>query len=162
MISYDICLSLSDLFYLLWQSLGPSMLLQMTWFHFFLWLSNILLYMYTMHLYPFIMAFPGGLEGKESACNAGDLGLIPGLGRAFREGNGYPLQYSCLENSKDRGVWRATVTWVTKELDRTEQLTLTHSSVDGHLFLIFLSANFMSILKSIYSWCPINCKFLKW
>ena len=107
--------------------------------------------MYTMHLYPFIMAFPGGLEGKESACNAGDLGLIPGLGRSFREGNGYPLQYSCLENSKDRGVWRATVTWVTKELDRTEQLTLTHSSVDGHLFLIFLSANFMSILKSIYS-----------
>ena len=63
--------------------------------------------MYTMHLYPFIMAFPGGLEGKESACNAGDLGLIPGLGRSFREGNGYPLQYSCLENSKDRRAWRA-------------------------------------------------------
>ena len=79
--------------------------------------------------------------------------LVPSLGRedSPREGNGYPLQYSCLENSKDRGVWRATVTWVTKELDRTEQLTLTHSSVDGHLFLIFLSANFMSILKSIYS-----------
>ena len=47
--------------------------------------------------------------------------------------------------------WRATVAWVTKELDRTEQLTLTHSSVDGHLFLIFLSANFMSILQSICS-----------
>ena len=73
-----------------------------------------MIYMYTMHLYPFIMAFPGGLEGKESACNAGDLGLIPGLGRSFREGNGYPLQYSCLENSKDRGAWQATVHGVTK------------------------------------------------
>ena len=79
------------------------------------------------------------------------MGSIPGSGRSPGVGNSNPVQYSCLENSKDRGVWRATVTWVTKELDRTEQLTLTHSSVDGHLFLIFLSANFMSILKSIYS-----------
>ena len=44
-----------------------------------------------------------GSEGKESACNAGDLGLIPGLGRSPGEGNGYPLQYSCLKNSMDRG-----------------------------------------------------------
>ena len=138
------------------------MLLQMASFHFFLWLSNILLYMYVVHLYLFIMGFPGDLDGKESACNAGDLGSIPGLGRSPGEGNGYPLQYSCLENSKDRGVWKAIVTWVTKELDRTEQLTLTYSCIDGHLFLIFLSASFMSILQSIYSWCPINCKFLKW
>ena len=49
------------------------------------------------------MGFPGGSDGKESARNAGDLGLIPGLGRSPREGNGYPLQYSCLENSMDRG-----------------------------------------------------------
>ena len=60
------------------------------------------------------MSFPGGSNGKESACNAGDLGLIPGLGRPQGEGNGYPLQYSCLENSKDRGVWWATVHGVTK------------------------------------------------
>ena len=51
---------------------------------------------------------------KESACNAGDLCLIPGLGRPPGEGNGYPLQYTCLENSKDRGVWWATVHGVTK------------------------------------------------
>ena len=44
------------------------------------------------------MGFPGGSDGKESACNAGDLGSIPGSGRSPGEGNGYPLQYSCLEN----------------------------------------------------------------
>ena len=49
------------------------------------------------------MCFPGGSDDKETACNAGDLGSIPGLGRSPGEGNGYPLQYSCLENSMDRG-----------------------------------------------------------
>ena len=49
--------------------------------------------------------FPGGSDDKESACNAGDLSLIPGLRRSPGEGNGYPLQYSCLENSMDRGAW---------------------------------------------------------
>ena len=48
------------------------------------------------------MGFPGSSDGKESACNAGDLGLIPKLGRFPGEGNGYPLQYSCLENSHSR------------------------------------------------------------
>ena len=55
------------------------------------------------------MGFPGGSDGKESAYNAGDLGSIPGLGRSPGEGNGYPPQYSCLENPMDRGAWRATV-----------------------------------------------------
>ena len=55
------------------------------------------------------LGFPGGLEGKESACNGGDPGSIPGSGRSPGEGNGNPLQNSCLENSKDRGAWRATV-----------------------------------------------------
>ena len=55
------------------------------------------------------MDFPGGSDGKESACNTGDPGSIPGLGRSSGEGNGNPLQYSCLENSMDRGAWRATV-----------------------------------------------------
>ena len=52
------------------------------------------------------MGFPHSLVGKEPACNAGDLGLIPGLGRSPGEGNGNPLYYSCLENPMDRGVWR--------------------------------------------------------
>ena len=55
------------------------------------------------------MGFPGGSDGKESSCNAGDLGSIPGLGRFPGEGNGYTLQYSGLENSIDRGAWQATV-----------------------------------------------------
>ena len=48
--------------------------------------------------------FPGGSDGKQSACNAGDLGSVPGSGRSPGEGNGYPLQYSCLENPMDREV----------------------------------------------------------
>ena len=58
--------------------------------------------------------FPCGSAAKEYACNAGDLGLIPGLGRTPGEGNGYPLQYSGLENSIDRGAWQATVHGVAK------------------------------------------------
>ena len=58
--------------------------------------------------------FPGGSDGTESACNAGDLGPIPGSGRSPGEGNGYPLQYSWLENSMDRGAWQARVLGVTK------------------------------------------------
>ena len=59
-------------------------------------------------------ALPGGLNGKRSACIAGDLGSIPGSGRSPGEGNGNPLQYSSLENSMDGGIWQATVHGVTK------------------------------------------------
>ena len=55
------------------------------------------------------MGFTGGLDSKESACNAGDLCSIPGSGKSPGEGNGNPLQYSCLENPMDRGAWRVTV-----------------------------------------------------
>ena len=60
------------------------------------------------------MAFPGGSDSKESAHNAGDPGLIPGLGRVPGEGNGNPLHYSCQENSMDKGSWQARVHWVAK------------------------------------------------
>ena len=69
-----------------------------------------------------VMGFPDGSDGKESACNAGDPGSIPELGRSPGEENGNPLQYSCLENSMDREAWRASVHEVT-ESDMTEQLT---------------------------------------
>ena len=64
------------------------------------------------------LGFPGGSAGKESACNAGNLGSIPGLGRSPRGGNSNPLQYSFLENSMDRGTWQATVHGVAKSLPR--------------------------------------------
>ena len=59
-------------------------------------------------------------EWKESACNAGDWGLIPGSGRSSGEGNGYPIQYSCLGNPMERRVWGATVHGGRKESDITE------------------------------------------
>ena len=54
-----------------------------------------------------MLGFPGGSVGRESTCNVGDLGSIPGLGRSPGEGNGNPVQYSCLGNSMDRGAWQA-------------------------------------------------------
>ena len=60
------------------------------------------------------ITFPCSSVGKESACNAGDPVSIPGSGRSPGEGNGNPLQYSCLENSMDRGVWKATVQGVAR------------------------------------------------
>ena len=65
-----------------------------------------------------LISFPGGSDGKESACNTGDPCLIPGSGRSSGEGNGNPLQYSCLENFMDRGAWQATVHGVTKSQTR--------------------------------------------
>ena len=66
-------------------------------------------------MYTIILrGFPGGSDSKESACSAGDPGLIPWLGRYPGEGNDNPLQYTCLENSMDRGAWQATVHEVIK------------------------------------------------
>ena len=69
---------------------------------------------------PVFLGFPGGSDGKESTCNEGDLGSIPGLGRSPGEGNDYPLQYSGLENSMDFSPWGR------KQSDSTEQLALSH------------------------------------
>ena len=77
---------------------------------------NIYIYIYIY----FTEVSPGGSDRKESVCNAGDLGFIPGLGRSPGEGNGNPLYYSCLENSMERGAWQA-------ESDTTERLAHTNS-----------------------------------
>ena len=77
----------------------------------------VLVYLFTLSS-AFLLALPkgflGGLDGKESACNAGDLGSIPGSERLAGEENGNPFQDSCLENPADRGAWWATVRGVTK------------------------------------------------
>ena len=67
--------------------------------------------------------FSGGSDGKESACNAGDPGSIPGWGRSPGEGNGNPLKYSCLDKLMDREAWLATVHGVPRELDKIYQLS---------------------------------------
>ena len=67
----------------------------------------------------YTVGLPWWLSGKEFACNAGDSGSLPGSERFPGEGNGNPLQYSCLENPMDLGAWRATVHGVTKESDMT-------------------------------------------
>ena len=69
---------------------------------------------------------PGGSEVKASASNARDPGSIPGLGRSPGEGNGNPLQYSCLENPMDRGAWQATVHRVAKSRTRLSDFTSLH------------------------------------
>ena len=65
--------------------------------------------LFIKHQSGWIRGFPHSSVGKESTCNAGDPGLIPGSGRSPGEGNGNPLQYCCLENPMDRGAWHATV-----------------------------------------------------
>ena len=74
-----------------------------------------------------LLGFPGGSEVKVYACNAGDPGSIPGLGRSPGEGNGNPLQHSCLENPMDRGAWWATVHGVTKSQTQLNDFTSLRS-----------------------------------
>ena len=74
--------------------------------------------------------FPGSSAGKESTCNAGDLGSIPGLGRSSGGGHGNPLQYSYLENPMDRGAWQATAHGLTNELNTIQRLNRTQEILD--------------------------------
>ena len=80
--------------------------------------------------------FPGGSDGKASACNVGDPGSIPESGRSPGEGNGNPLQYPCLENSMDGGAWRATVHGVAKSQTRLSNFTFTFSNLSQIYHLI--------------------------
>ena len=113
--------------------------------------------------------FPWWSDSKEPACNVGHPGLIPGLGRPPGEGNGNPLQYSCLENATDRGAWWATVHGVANELDKTERLILSrflnynavfitavqqsdsviHAYIYTHIHILFI---FFSIMFIIGYW----------
>ena len=83
--------------------------------------------------------FPGGSDGKASVYNVGDPGSIPGLGIFPREGNGNPLQYSCLENPMDGGAW---CPWGRKESDTTERLRFTHSSFNNPKYICEFEEHF--------------------
>ena len=87
--------------------------------------------------------FSGGSEGKASAYNAGDLGLIPGSGRSPEE-NGNPLQYSCLENPMDRGAWLATVHGVAKSWTRLSDFTI---------YLSISNCNSMTLVSLVSLFC---------
>ena len=93
--------------------------------------------------------FPGGSEVKASACNAGDVGLIPGLGRSPGEENGNPFQYSCLENPMDGGAWRATVRGVAKSRTRLSDFTSLHFIPGLRLQLILLTVGLDSAFLHI-------------
>ena len=82
---------------------------------------------------PSNKGFHGVSDGKESTCNVGDLGLIPGLGRSPGEGNGYPLQYSCLENPHGQRSLAGYGPWGWEESDATEQLSTTLHITQGLL-----------------------------
>ena len=86
--------------------------------------------------------FPGGLDGKASAYDAGDLGSVPGLGRSPGEGNGNPLQYSCLENPMDQGVWWATVHGVAKSQTWLSDFTSLHKP-PGKPLLVYEGTQFL-------------------
>ena len=88
-----------------------------------------------MYIYIY-MGFPDGSDGKESACNAGDRGLIPRLGRSPGKGNGNPFGFSCLENPMDRGAWLAIVHWVANswtQLSDYESESESHAVVSNSL-----------------------------
>jgi len=78
---------------------------------------------------PVFLGFPGGSDGKESACNAGDLGSISGLERFPRGGHGHPLQYSCLENPHGQRSLAGYSPWGHKELDTTERLLTAEHNI---------------------------------
>ena len=94
------------------------------------------------------MGFPDNSVDKESACNARDLGLIPGFGRAPGEGNGYPLQYSGLQNSMDRGLVGYSL-WGCKESDMTKRLSLSASLTTLKPLTVWITTNYR---KSFNRW----------
>ena len=99
--------------------------------HVVAWISTFFLLIteYFLYKYTTLYSFPHGSDSKESTCNVGDLGSIPGSRRSPREANGYPLHYSGLENPMDRGAWRATVHGVTKSW-----MQLTHKHTHTTLY----------------------------
>ena len=101
----------------------------------------------------YFLVFPSSSVGKESAWNEGDLGSVPGSGRSSREGNGYPVPYSCLENPTDRGAWRATDHTVKKRQTWPSDLHNCHyhSVPDGHTLRSLLGGEISISMKEHFT-----------
>ena len=114
-------------------------------------------------LFKYWLGFPGDSDGKASACNAGDLGSIPGLGRSPGEGNGNPLQHSCLENPTDGGAWWATVHEVTKSRTRLSDFTFTffRASSDGTVKAALATWQIFLVWMSLVTASDILMNFLR-
>ena len=117
-----------------------------------------------LFLYISKWGFPGGSDSKESACNAGDPGSIPGSGQSPAEGNGNALQYSCLENSMDREAWPATVhgaansrTWL------GDSHTHTHRQLEGFWDLVTIKPmdDAMEERRCLWLFSPCTQKYLE-
>ena len=114
---------------------------------------------YNLGLYIY-NGLPGGSEGKESACNAGDPGQIPRWGRPPGEGNGNPLQYSCLETPVDRGAWRAAVHRVAQSWTRLKQLnSSTHIYYTESESVSHSVMSDSAIAQTIASQAPLSMEF---
>ena len=116
-------------------------------FHHWVWgyLGVCFIYVY---IYIYIYIYTDGSDANESACNEGELGLIPGLGRSPEEGNGCPIQFSCLKNPVDRGSWWPIVHGITKESDTAERLILSFG------YTIIISLHFVGV-------CSLYIHFLE-
>ena len=119
--------------------------------------------------YWLLMGFPSGSVVKNLPANPGDSSLIPGSGRSPGEGNGNPLQYSCLGNSMDRGAWWATVHGFAKEWDMTEWLN-THMlfkvmiSATWESYSVFLGLSYekqIYMLFKLFTFLPLICLLLQ-
>ena len=122
-------------------------------------IENIFLPCYEFNLLKSI-GFPGGSTGKESSCNAGDtgdMGVIPGSGRPLGGGNGNPFQYSCLEDSMDRGAWGTTAHRVAKSRTRPRYLgTHTHRLWGLNVYLGTICSNCSHEHSSCAEFLPFN------
>ena len=109
--------------------------------------------------------FPDGLDSKKSACNAGDVGSVPGLGRSPGEGNGIPLQSSCLKSPMNRGACRVTVHGVAKsQIGLSNQTTMNKDIVKLFVCLLALCISFQNyfylFLSAVLGLCCCTCFYL--
>ena len=113
---------------------------------------GVFFFLFTVHVQN-IEGLPVGSVSKDSSCNIGDTGSIPGLGRSPREGNSNPLQYSHLGNPMDRRAWRATVHGVTKQSDMTEQLNNNSKTLKFKALILSLDNPTFRLLLDIWHPC---------